>query len=304
MKNLNKKIFSKIGFSYLTLGLTSIILEILILNIIGPHIPEIINNQNIIIIISAICNYILPIPLFLYMIQKVQKVKIIKNNLGLKKFLICTCITIFLMYLGNIIGLEITNLIGNFKQSVIPNPVMDLIQNSNIWINILLISLIGPIFEELFFRKFLIDRTIRFGPKISILLSGLLFGLFHGNLNQFFYAFLMGSFFALIYIKTAQIKYTISLHIIVNFLGSVISLFMINIADYIIITPGISLSTICLIIIYTIVALGLIFTILNYKKFTKLKDYIKNPIKTSILNWGMLFFIAFYTFEIILRTIQ
>ncbi len=302
MKNTNQKKFSKIGLSYLTLGLTTIITEILIFNIISPHIPQIITNQNLTIIISAICSYILPLPLFLHLLHKINPATIIKKNLNIKKFLICFCITMFLMYLGNIIGLTITDLISNLKQTTIPNPVIELIYNSNIWINIFLITLIGPIFEELFFRKFLIDRTIQFGPKISILTSGLLFGLFHGNLNQFFYAFLMGSFFALIYTKTGQIKYTITLHILVNFLGSVVSIFMLN-ATNSNITLEISLATIFSIAIFIIVLLGSIFTITNYKKFTKLQDYIPHPIKTSILNGGMIAFITFYIIEITLTTI-
>ena len=294
MENSVKKSFSKIGFSYLILGITSIIAEILILNIIVPYVPDILTNQNIMILISALCTYVIPIPIFLYLIRKVKKVEIAKKNLGLKKFLICFCITMLLMYVGNLIGLQITEIIGNFKQSPVSNPVVDLISSSSIWINIFIITIIGPIFEEMFFRKMLIDRTIQYGPKISILLSGLLFGLFHGNINQFFYAFLMGSFFAFIYIKTGQIKYPIALHILINLQGSVISTLVSN---------DVEIAAIYGLIILVIVLIGIIFSLLNYEKLTKLKDYVKKPLKTSILNWGMMSFIAFYIFEIILVTI-
>ncbi len=303
MENYAKKAFSKIGFSYLALGITAIIAQILILNIIGPIVPEIFQDQNMLISISAFCTYIVPIPIFLYLMRKVQKVEIIKTNLGLKKFLICFCIALALMYIGNVIGLGITDLIGNFKQSAVSNPVVELISSSSIWINIFLITLIGPIFEELFFRKWLIDRTIRFGPKISILLSGLLFGLFHGNLNQFFYAFLIGSFFAFLYVKTGQIKYPIALHVIINFFGSVLSLFLVNVTDFNTMSPDVLIAMLFSFAIFVIVVLGILFLLLNYKKFTTLKNYIKKPIKTSIINWGMLFFIAFYIFEIIQATI-
>lgn len=55
-----------------------------------------------------------------------------------------------------------------------------------------------------------------------MLFSGLMFGLFHGNLNQFVYAFVLGLCFGFIYVKTGNIRYTIGLHMLVNFLGSVL----------------------------------------------------------------------------------
>ena len=53
-------------------------------------------------------------------------------------------------------------------------------------------SLLAPFFEEILFRG-LVLRTLRpFGKRFAILGSALLFGLFHGNLLQTPYAFLMG----------------------------------------------------------------------------------------------------------------
>ena len=47
-----------------------------------------------------------------------------------------------------------------------------------------------------------------------MLFSGLMFGLFHGNLNQFVYAFVLGLCFGFIYVKTGNIRYTIGLHML------------------------------------------------------------------------------------------
>ena len=53
-------------------------------------------------------------------------------------------------------------------------------------------SLLAPFFEEILFRG-LVLRTLRpFGKRFAIFGSALLFGLFHGNLLQTPYAFLMG----------------------------------------------------------------------------------------------------------------
>jgi membrane protease YdiL (CAAX protease family) len=53
-------------------------------------------------------------------------------------------------------------------------------------------SILAPIAEELLFRGYIL-RTLRpYGKKFAIFGSALLFGLFHGNLLQTPYAFLMG----------------------------------------------------------------------------------------------------------------
>ena len=194
--------------------------------IIGALNSNIIDNFNSFTILSAICNYVLPFPIFIYLMKKIDSQKLEKQSLSIKKFVTYIAITITLMWIGNIIGLAITAAINSFTPFDVINPVQTLINSTDIWLNLFLISIIGPIFEEIFFRKLLIDRTIKYGAKVSILLSALIFGLIHGNLNQFFYAFLLGGFFAYVYIKTGEIKYTITLHIIVNMMGSVVSLFV------------------------------------------------------------------------------
>ena len=67
------------------------------------------------------------------------------------------------------------------------------------------------------------------------MISGLMFGLFHGNLNQFMYAFVLGMFLAYLYVKTGNLKITIALHMLINFFGGVVGsllLKLINLDEY------------------------------------------------------------------------
>ncbi|MCF0226812.1 MAG: CPBP family intramembrane metalloprotease [Methanobrevibacter sp.] len=295
-----KNDFSKIGFSYLAMGLISIIIQIIVIAIVSKITPTMLTNLNFNTILSAICQYILPIPLFYFMIKKVKKTKIEKHKITIKKFIIFICISITLMYIGNYIGLGITEIISLVKQSSVLNPAVNLIENSNILINLFLISIIAPIFEEFFFRKLLIDRTIQYGAKISIFISAFMFGLFHGNLNQFFYAFLLGGFFAIVYIKTGNIIYPIILHIITNFSGSVVPTTMRNVISTFGNTPeGIIINLIYTVILAILFIIGLIFIYKWKDKIIELKDNIENPLKTSLINIGMICFIIFCVIEII-----
>ena len=294
--NESKQFFSKIGFNYLILGVLAIIFQIIIVNIISVTNPIYLNDINILTIISSICNYLLPFPVFYWLMKKLNDERIEKHNLGAKKFITYAAVTITLMWIGNLIGLFITTFLSGAMQNEIANPVQQLISSTNIWINIIILTIIAPIFEEILFRKFLIDRTIKYGVNVSVLASATLFALFHGNLNQFFYAFLMGGFFSYVYAKTGKITYTIILHAIVNFMGSVVSLFV---AQAVLnLQTGTSTLDIILVVSYILIMLiSLVITIFKLFKFRPGKPEL--PLKTVFLNYGIVCFMGFFIIEII-----
>ena len=303
--NANKKFFSKIGFNYLAYSIASILFLIILSNIIAVIRPEILNNINIATIITAICNYVLPLPILLFLMRKLDSTEIKKNNLGFKTFLKYLCITFTLMWIGNITGTIITNLLSFTIQNDIANPIQNLINSTDLWLNLILISLIGPIFEEIIFRKILIDRTIKYGPLASILVSAIIFGLIHGNLNQFCYTVLVGGFFAYVYIKTGQIKYSIGLHIILNMLGSVLSMIVNNSAVNL--SNAFNTTDLAIFVFYFILILIALFvgiyTLVEYiQKKRKQKNSIDlKIIKPVFLNAGMICFIVFYIIRMALQ---
>lgn len=304
--DIHKKFFSKIGFNYLIFGLVSLIIQIIVINIIGGVNHNILSDINILAIISSICNYILPFPLFFYLMRKIEKQNLEKQSLSLKKFLLYLAITFTLMWIGNLVGVTVTSLIGNLFQIDISNPVEYLINSSDIWLNLLLISIIGPIFEEIFFRKFLIDRTIKYGARVSIILSAVIFGFFHGNISQLFYAFLLGGFFAYVYIKTGKIIYTIALHIIVNLMGSVVSLFVSESVNALTANTYGTIDLLIIILYFLIIVSALFAGILSLLMFrkgkfngSKTQIALKHPLRTSLLNPGMICFILFYILIIV-----
>ena len=287
-------------------GVASLIIQIIVINILGFTNHNILNNFNAITIISAICNYILPFPVLFYLMRKIEKQEFEKKSLSLKKFLLYLSITFTLMWIGNMVGLAITSAIGSLFHTEITNPVQTLIGSTDIWLNMILISVLGPIFEEIFFRKFLIDRTIKYGARVSIILSAVIFGFFHGNLSQFFYAFLLGGFFAYVYIRTGKIIYTIILHIIVNLMGSVVSLFVVQSVQAFTSNTYATMD-LAIIVIYVLMMLAAFFVgllgLLSYKKGkfngSKTQIALKHPLKTSLLNAGMILFILFYVLIIL-----
>ena len=82
---------------------------------------------------------------------------------------------------------------------------------------ILVVGIIGPICEELMFRGIVFHRLKDWvKPQAAIVISALLFGIYHGNVVQFFYATCMGVMLAVIYDKTGTLWISIVAHIAAN----------------------------------------------------------------------------------------
>lgn len=302
----NRRFFSKIGFNYFALGIIVLVLNLFIGLFISIINPNLLSNQTMMTFFSAIWTYLLPLPIFIYIMRKTEAKTLEKHKMTVKTFVICISITMFLMWIGNIMGVIITSGIGSLIQHEVANPINDVINNSGLVANLIIITTIAPIFEELIFRKLLIDRTIKYGGTISVLLSGLLFAFFHGNLNQFFYAFLLGGFFAIIYIKTGQIKYTIGLHMIINFIGSVVSLFvsqpLMDLANGSVITTSTFGVILYILITLGLTVMGLIYSIKYFDKSrfdgSEKEIILKNPVSTILLNPGIICFILLMSYTI------
>lgn len=85
--------------------------------------------------------------------------------------------------------------------------------------NILLfiaLAVVPAIFEELLYRKAIIDFSKGFGKTFAIVCSALIFAVIHMNFAQGILAFAVGLLMGYIYLKTGDIKITILLHLLNN----------------------------------------------------------------------------------------
>ena len=172
---------------------------------------------------SDVAFYLCALPLTLLIIRKVPEgparigVRYSRSQtLGL--FLISYA----LMYLGNLLSTLINNFLTRSAGADVQSPV-DLIQSDgNLFSLLIFMVIISPVMEEFLFRGVLLSRLRGYGDGFAILTGGLFFGLFHMNLAQFLYAFLLGCLFSYLALRTGTIRLTILLHSAVNFTGSVL----------------------------------------------------------------------------------
>lgn len=90
---------------------------------------------------------------------------------------------------------------------------------------LIVVWLFGPVVEELCFRGLVYNRLLSSGMKIvmAVIVQGLFFGVFHMNLLQTIYAFVLGTAIGFFYERYKSILVSISCHVLFNFLGTVLS---------------------------------------------------------------------------------
>ena len=159
------------------------------------------------------------LPVMLLLTRRLPTKKSEKGRLSLGGFFALVAICYACMIVGNLVGMGINSILS--PNSV--NLIGELATAAGASVEMVIaFAVLAPVFEELVFRKVLVDHVLPFGEWPAILFSGLCFGLYHGNLSQFFYTGLLGMMLAYIYIRTGNILYTIGLHACLNFLGGVV----------------------------------------------------------------------------------
>ena len=168
---------------------------------------------------SGVPLYLIAMPIAVMLMGKSTVIETRKFDMkpGLFFKLLLMCLP--MMWAGSAFGSMLSMVLSNGEAT---DRVADLAMQTNIW-NVVFLVIVGPVFEEWLFRKQLIDHTRKYGEKTAILLSGLAFGLFHMNLFQFFYAFLLGLMFGYVYTRTSKLRYSTAMHMIINFNGGVLA---------------------------------------------------------------------------------
>lgn len=215
-----KHIFSRVGLACAGFILITVFAQNLVTFIcVSAGIS--LESMDIRLLLSSICMYLLAFPLTAALFKSIPypKPERIGETWSFGTWAVVFLICIGVMSAGNLIGRGFMLVFGTGTSQ---NAVDVVIQDSGFFMSAVIMVLIGPVVEEVLMRKLVIDRILIFGEKTAVLVSGLLFGLIHGNFYQFFYAFALGVIFGYVYVRTGKLRNTIILHMLINFIGSVL----------------------------------------------------------------------------------
>ena len=284
MKDLSfKKTVSKVGFAYFAALLLTSTIQFLCQFIFK-------DIKVSVWIFSMLPLYLCGFPAAYFIMKQIPDCEQTaeKEKMSVTKFIKFLLIGYTFMYIGNLISLIISSLVTALTGKVLLNPVAAAVENANIFATFFYTVIVAPLGEEFFFRFLPYKKLSKYGDKTYILISALLFSVFHMNIFQIIYAFLMGTVLAYMYARTRNMKYNILMHMIINFIGAIVATFVQN---------NQILASVFGMIVIVAVAAGLILLIRSRNKaiYTVASEaYSEKPIKDTFLNIGMILFMLLF----------
>lgn len=172
-------------------------------------------NLELGLIITQYILILLP-PIVYLNIKKISVKKTMRlNKLGKKNGLLIVFITL-LMYptavVANTLFMVLLSLLGNLNIPELPSASSP----SQYILLMLIISMSAGICEEFFFRGFILSAYETLGKKKAIIISSVLFGIFHFNLYNLFGPIVLGLVFSYLVILTDSLYAGIIGHIVNN----------------------------------------------------------------------------------------
>ena len=227
-----KKSFSRMGLAlFVTLVVTTLLQGVCsgVVNVLAMQGNDLYETYPWLIwAVSFLPLYVVGVPVGLAMMRRLPAEEAQETErMGVGRLLKYVVMSIGVMYVGNLIGNAFSAL---FSGGSAENPLLNYVYD-NSPLKVIVIVILAPLVEEYIFRRQIIDRLGKYGEGVAIVFSGVTFGLFHGNLFQFFYACGLGMLFAYVYVRTRRLRYTVILHAVINFMGSVLGPWVLSQVD-------------------------------------------------------------------------
>lgn len=174
-------------------------------------------------ILNDICVYLLPATSLMVIFRRElrEKVACIRyHDYKWGRELIC-CFSAML-FAGSMASI-ITNIIASILDSLFgTGEIEDAMagvapeNDVNFLVFFIFICAIGPVCEEIIFRHLMLKPLRRCGDGVAVLITAFLFGVYHGNFDQFPYAFAVGIFLGLIAVRSNSLLPSTILHVVNN----------------------------------------------------------------------------------------
>ncbi len=319
--------FSRLGWMFLIGTAVIYAVQMLVSNGVKLIKPQWLEDPTISLILSMVPLYLIGMPALIAFVKRIPGKAPQRRAIKKGHFFLALIMCYAVMYCSNFVGVIIKTIIGMLKGQAVGNAIFDIALNANMAVTFIYMVICAPIMEEYIFRKLIVDRTLRYGEGVAVVVSGLMFGLFHGNLSQFVYATTLGMFFAFLYVKTGNLKVTIALHMFINFMGAVVSTLIlkgIHFTEYselatsgdvegmmsLIMTylPGWIAYMVYIFVLLALVITGIVLLIVFRKRFVLNAGEVTIPkgerFKTIFLNFGMLVYSLFWIGMIIVQLFQ
>jgi len=166
------------------------------------------------IVLIILSELIILIPALVYAFRQ----KLSAADLGLHRI---KCGTVFMTLEMTLLLFPVTSFVNLLSQFFVPNTVVQLADALNkempSYVLFIYMGIVAPLVEEFAFRGIFANQLKKVSsPLKAVLLSALLFGIFHFNINQFLYAFVLGIAMAAVNITSGSVFTSTIIHLVFN----------------------------------------------------------------------------------------
>lgn len=205
---MNKRYWSII-LLYIAAQVLSVVIPLTLFFITGKESMSMVVNVNVILFVLAVFGS-------LAILRKELQQEKLKNPISPGKIIGWTALGIVLAWGAQLIAITIeTNILGITQGSANTENIIDITRMSPLFFIIPVFT--APILEELIFRKIIFGSlNKRMNFFLAVLISSLLFGVLHLELQHILIYFSMGVALAYVYVKTQRIIVPILVHMGMN----------------------------------------------------------------------------------------
>lgn len=280
-----KSVYNRLGWCFCILEAIMVYIQVIVMVPLAVLKPKWIETPEFQMIITIVSYYMVAFPLFILCVNTMEGTgKPNKKKLSVSQFFGLFLITYSVMNVSNFVNIGFTAMFEAITGRTLESNLDSVFTEPSILMLIVTVIL-APIVEELTFRYFAFNKIRKYGDKAAIITTAVLFGLFHMNFEQFIYATAIGLVFGYIVSKTGRVRYTIMLHMLVNFFGGVGSMYIEKL-------DNVMVTLIYTIFCYLMILVGMALFFIEVRKI-KLEpgtERVQRPVATAIGNPGMLVF--------------
>lgn len=219
---VDKKMLSRVGFALTATALIDFIIQNGVGVICKLYFPAIFAYKYFSLILMIVSLYMIAIPIGLLILNSVIKANESAEDkrIGFFEMILWCVVAVPMMYIGSYIGQIINTVLNTVIGAPSSSSLGEFIASLPLWLVFLIVVVLGPFMEELLFRRGVTEALRPWGWKMAVIIGGVAFGLFHQNLEQFFYAAMVGALLGYIYLYTGKLRYSVIIHMFINFIGS------------------------------------------------------------------------------------
>lgn len=215
-----RRAFSRVGWALTLMLALNLAGQLLLQFLVSLLAPGLLSQVDVLYLISGFSSYCIAAPAALLVLRTLPAPpreappRSLTALQAVKLWLVCVGGS----YLLNFVTQWCMDWLARGRGAPFTDPV-DQIGQMSLWVSLPLTCALGPLVEELCFRRAVLERLRPYGDGFALCASAILFALFHGNLFQSLYTLAIGFLLGGVTLYTGQLRWAVGFHAAFNLIS-------------------------------------------------------------------------------------